>query len=357
MTAPSSDRKPVHGDDQVSLEAWGSVVLRWRRTILALGLSGAALGLAIGLLSRRVYVSGASFIPESSETGMSGAGISGLALAASQFGIRVPTGGSAWGPPVYVELLRSQALLEPLALDTVAVAEQGGQRVAVMDLLEIPVLPPAQRTERAVLALRKIVMASENKQLNGVQMTVTTPWPSVSLALAEKLVSGVSQFNLGKHKSQAAAERQFVEAQAAEAERDLRAAEDRLQSFLQRNRIVTGSPELTFPQDRLQREVALRQAVYTSLMQSLEEARIREVRDTPVITVLESPRLPATAKARRAVLKGVMGGLLLAGVGFLIAFIGDGVAGSRRATSEQSREFFQLLHEATPRFLRREGRS
>lgn len=357
MTDPSSVRASAHNDDQISLEAWGSILLRWRRTIVALGLGGAVLGLAIGLLSRRVYVAGATFIPQSSETGLSGAGISGLALAASQFGIQVPTGGGAWGPPVYVELLRSQVLLEPIALDTVAVVEQGRRRVAVMDLLDIPMLPAAERTERTVLKLRKMIMAREDKKLDGVEMTVTTRWPSVSLALAEKLVRGLNQFNLESRKSQAAAERQFVEAQVGVAERDLREAEDRLQSFLQRNRVVSGSQELIFAQDRLQREVGLRQAVYTSLVQNLEEARIREVRDTPVITVLESPRLPATGKARRSAQKGILGGLLLGGVGVLIALIGDAAARARRATGEESGEFFRLLHEATPRFLRGASRS
>ena len=126
--------------------------------------------------------------------------------------------------------------LEPIALDTVEVAEEEGRHVALMDLLEIrEALTPERRADRADRALRRIVTASEVKTLGAVKVSVTSRWPSVSVALAEQLVRGVKRFNLETRKSQAA-ERQFVEVQAAEGERALRGAEDRLQVFLQRNR-------------------------------------------------------------------------------------------------------------------------
>ncbi len=352
MTEASAGPAPVlQDDDEISVFALASVLFRWRWTIVALGLVGAAVGLAKGLTSTRVYVSAATFIPQGAE-----GEASGLALAASQFGIRVPSSGGAWGPPVYVELLHSRALLEPIVLDTVVAAEQGGRRVALMDLLEIEAPTPERRTDLGVRALGGIVKASEVKALGAVKVSVTTQWPSVSLALAQRLVRGVNKFILETRKSQAAAERQFVEVQAGEAERALRGAEDQLQSFLQRNRSIAGSPELEFARDRLQREVALRQQVYTALLQNREEARIREVRDTPVITVLEDPRLPVVGEARKSVQKGVLGGLVGGMLGVLIAFLAQGVAGARRAPSEEAREFFQLVKEATPRFLRRGGR-
>lgn len=52
MTEPSAGPAPVlQDDDEGSLLALGSVLLRWRRTIIALGLFGTMLGLAAGLLS------------------------------------------------------------------------------------------------------------------------------------------------------------------------------------------------------------------------------------------------------------------------------------------------------------------
>ena len=310
MTEPSADPVLLSRDnDEITFLSIANVLLRWRRTIVITGLLGAVAGMVAGLLTTREYVSAATFLPQAVE----GSSTGGLAAAASQFGLRLPTSGSGWGPPVYAQLLRSRSVLDPIALDTVVVAEDGMRRVALaMDLLKVKVGPPAARIASASGRLAKMVDSREVKALNAVEVTVTTPWPSVSLALAERLVDGVNHFNLQTRKSQAAAERQFVDARVAEAERALRDAEDRLQTFLQRNRGSTeGSPELQFSHDRLQRDVLLRQQVYTSLLQSLEEARIREIRDTPVITVLDAPRLPLLAQGRKTVIKAIAGGLSL----------------------------------------------
>jgi uncharacterized protein involved in exopolysaccharide biosynthesis len=344
----SLEREFTSDDEETSLIELGSILLRARRMIMTLALGGALLGLALGLLRPRVYASLTTFIPQDSE-----GNVSGLAAAASQFGIRVPApGNGGWGPPVYVELLRSNALLEPIALDTVVVAEEGGKRVPVAELLRVKPTERNLRAELAVEGLRRWISAGEVKPLGAVQMTVATRWPSVSLELSKRLLKALNEFNFERRKSQASAERQFVEAQAAEAERALREAEDRLQYFLQTNRAI-GAPQLSFERDRLQREVNLRQQVYTSLLQSREEAKIKEVRDTPVITVLEDPKLPVVGQPRKSVQKAIYGGLLGAILGVLLALLSHGLAGAKRAENAEAREFFHLVKEATPRFLRR----
>ena len=349
MTDLSLDRETANEDDEISLLALASVLLRWRRLIAALAVVGAALGLLIALSTTRTYTSGATFIPQGSD-----ASTSGFAAAASQFGLRLPSNSGAWGPPVYVELLTSRARLEPIARDNVVVVEQGGKRVALADLLNVKERSEGLRLDRAVRALRMLVHPREAKALGAVELAVTTKWPSVSLALAQRLVKGVNQFNLETRKSQATAERQFAETQAGEAEGLLRSAEDRLQSFLQANRAIAGSPELSFQRDRLQRDVALRQQIYTTLLQNREEAKIREVRDTPVITVLEDPRLPVVADPRGSIRKSLLGALLGTTIGVLFAFVIQALYGARHAPTEEAQEFFSLVEQATPRFLKRQ---
>jgi uncharacterized protein involved in exopolysaccharide biosynthesis len=338
-------------DDQISVLGLATGLLRHRRAIIGWGLGGALIGLVAALLSTRTYMSTATFIPQGAETATSG-----LALAASQFGIRVPTSGGGWGPAIYVELLGSRALLDSIAKDTVVVVEEGNRRVALMDLLKIKAPTPARRTERAARVLaQQIVGAAEDRRLGAVRLSVKTRWPSVSLVLAQQLVHGVNQFNLLTRKSQASAERQFAEVQEGEAERALRDAEDRLQYFLQSNRAISGSPELNFQRDRLQREITLRQQIYSSLVQSREEARLREVRDTPVITVLEDPRLPVLPEPRGALLKTLVGGIMGVILGVLVAFVSHNLSVASREPTSEASEFFRLMHEATPRFLRRKS--
>jgi uncharacterized protein involved in exopolysaccharide biosynthesis len=327
----------------------GIVLLSYRRIVVRCTLLAAAIGLAIGLLTRHTYQSSATFIPQGSDPSTSG-----LALAASELGVHLPVGGDAsWDPPIYVELLGSRGLLDPIARDTFAVAEMGGRRVALMDLLEVDAPTPEQRVYRTVEAIRRISHASEDKKLGAVGLTVTTRWASVSLALAKRLVTEVNEFNVSTRRTQATAEREFAERQASEAERSLREAEDSLQVFLQRNRTVTGSPELQFRFDRMQREVSLRQGVYTTLVQNREEARVREVRDTPVITMIEEPSLAAIPEPRRSVLKSLLGAVLGFLFGAFIAFSRDGTSGEGGAQGGDAQEFASLLRQSAPAFLRR----
>jgi len=349
MTEPMAGLASAPGaKDEISLIALANVLVRQSRLIVALAFAGGVIALTSGLLTKRVYASKAIFLPQAPEQSTSN-----FALAASQFGLQVPTSSGAWGPPMYIELLRSRVLLEPLALDTVAVLEQGGRRVSLMDLLEIKEPNRARRLELAVKQLQSMVESGEVKSIGAVQLAVKTRWPSVSWQLAQKLVRGVNQFNLETRQSQATQEKRFVEARTAEAESALRDAEDRLLAFLQRNHAIIGAPELEVQRDRLQRDVTVRQQIYTSLLQNREEARIREVRDTPVITVLEEPRLPLTPEARNSLYKGFLGGLLGAMLGVILALAAHISALTRRRPSPEMNEFFRLLEQAKPRFLRR----
>src|SRR6185437_968151 len=64
-----------------------------------------------------------------------------------------------------------------------------------------------------------------------------------------------------------------------------------LKRFYERNRQVA-SPELQFEEASLKREVDRVQAVYVQLGTQLEQARLQEVRDTPVISVIDPPTTP-----------------------------------------------------------------
>jgi uncharacterized protein involved in exopolysaccharide biosynthesis len=127
------------------------------------------------------------------------------------------------------------------------------------------------------------------------------------------LIEELNTFNLTKRQSQAKAERRFAEKRAAEARASLRDAEDARRDFAIRNR-VQGSPTLTLEAERLGRTVSLRQQLLTSIEQSLESAKLREVQDTPVITVFQQPMVLSTPDPRGRVkfsFLGAFAGLML----------------------------------------------
>ena len=178
-----------------------------------------------------------------------------------------------------------------------------------------------------------------------VEFSVATKWPSVSVAIANAVVVGINDFNQRLRQEQAGAERKFVEARLGVAGSDLRASEDRLEDFLRTNRQFANSPDLTFQRDRLQREVGLKQQVFTTLTQSYEEVRIREVRDTPVITLVEEPSVPTVPEPAGRLLSILLGMLLGGFLGVASATFSESVVRGRRAGDPYADEFSGTLGE------------
>ena len=172
-----------------------------------------------------------------------------------------------------------------------------------------------------------------------VTLTVETEWPDLSQAIATRLIEEITLFNLDTRQSQAAAERTFIEARVDSARAELHAAESDQQQFLESNRQWQNAPLLSFQHDRLAREVMLRQSVLTTLVQSYEQARIAEVRDTPVITVLQEPFLPPGPDERNLALGAALGIVLGGMVGIVLAFLIE--AFRHPVAGDQAREHFQ----------------
>lgn len=304
-------------DDEISLWEVFAVLLRRRGTIVLSTFGVTLLALAITLLSDATYSTSATFRPQGSE-----ASNSQLMALASQFGVNVPGmgGGEEASPAFYAEILTSREILLRAAVRSYDVVGEG--TVYLRDLLEIEEDTEALRDEEVIEWLREeAVSVSTGRETGTVTISVKTEWADLSQEIAADLLREVSSFNLNTRQSQAAAERAFIEARVDAAEEELHQAEDSLQTFLEANRQFENSPTLVFVHDALMREVTLRQSVLTTLVQSYEQARISEVRDTPVITVLQSPYLPPGPDDRRLVLALALGIVLGGMVGVVLAFV------------------------------------
>jgi hypothetical protein len=86
--------------------------------------------------------------------------------------------------------------------------------------------------------------------------------------------------------------------------------------------------------------------LYNSLATSYEQAKIEEVRDLPVITVLEPPELPIMADPRGGKRKTLLGVLIGLVAGVVIAFVIDRVAVNKNVRSDEFAEFAALKREA-----------
>lgn len=321
-------------------------VLRHRHAFLLTPIVVAVLLVGVSLILPPSYTSTASFTPES------GGGQAGrLAGLASQFGVQVPTGDAGRSPQFYADLLSGRELLRETVVTDYEAPDDSVQSLEDSlggDLVELFGIEAESRplaVVEAIEALRDRIEISTDPETGVVELSVTTDWPELSRQVAERMVELVNQFNLERRQSQASAEREFTEKQVVRAESALHAAEDSLKQFLQRNRSYQNSPALRFEYDRLQRRVTLRQQIFTSLSESYEQARIDEVRNTPVITVVQPPDLPARPAPRRLVFRGMLGLVLGGMLGGIWAFGREVLATSRKRDPDDYAEFERLKRE------------
>jgi uncharacterized protein involved in exopolysaccharide biosynthesis len=344
-------------DDEMSLFEVASFLLRRRRVIVLSGLVFVLLTLPLALTTKLEYRASASFLPHGGEQG----GLAGAAGLAAQFGFSIPrSGASERSPEFYQELLRSREILDGLVTDGVRlVTPTPARTVNLAEHFGIEGGTAAERGELTRRRLADVVEVSIGSKTGIVSLGVQTDDAALSAAIAWALLDLISAFDLETRQSEASAERSFTEERLQQLRVELATVEDSLRVFLDENRQFGNSSQLTFQHDRLQRKVGMRQEVVTAMAQAYEQARIEEVRNTPVVTVIDEPEVPALPEPRGRLLKLLLGAMLGTMAGLGIAFV---VEYGERAESEKNEEYGEfrtLLRDASTDFfdLRRSRRS
>lgn len=340
----------VNGSSDVSILGVSNALLRNWRVLALCVLIGAAVAAAVTLIPPPRYVAQSSFIAQDEEQG-NGA----LAGFAAQLGVNVGAAGGGPSIDFYAQLLRSRSILtqvvtQPLPVAS-ATASDTMQAIQVPAYLGVGDRPTAEQTRRAVRRLRKDVSVTVDPKIELATLRTWARSPEVAEAINARLLTLLDHFNQSTRQSQASAERRFAESRLEEARRELRAAENALQNFYARNQRFRESSQLSFEAGRLEREVQQRQEVYVSLAQAYEQARIEEVRNTPVITVVESPA--GSAIRRRGLIRnGILGVLVGAVVGLGFVFLREAIAYDRRRNPQEYDEFLRLRQLAGLRLRR-----
>jgi uncharacterized protein involved in exopolysaccharide biosynthesis len=231
-----------------------------------------------------------------------------LPAMAAQFGLTLAGGEANQSPQFYVDLVKSREIIRPVVMSSYDYTEEGKHTAGTLPKIYGFKDPNSEAAvQKAIERLRKNVSAAASAKTGVVTVSLKTPSPTLSRVVLQRMLDELNRFNLESRQSQASAERKFTEARLANAESDLRAAEQRLQDFLQENREFRSSPKLSFEEDRLARDINTRQQVYNTLAQLYEQARMDEVRDTPLITIVEKPDVPFKPDSRHAVRNAIFG--------------------------------------------------
>lgn len=248
----------------------------------------AGLALLGGVLRPPPFTATSVFRPET--TGAQGR----LAGVAAQLGL----GGANLATEsveFYARLLRSTDLLREAVRQPFEIE---GQRTASLVDVWGRGNSDAERTRAAVRRLDGATRVRTDWDAGLVAVETSADSPGLAEQLNRRLLSLVNDFNIEKRTTRAAQERRFVDARLAEAKSSLDIAESQLQQFLQRNRTYLSSPQLSLEYERIGRRVQFQQQLYATLAQASEQARIDEVRNTAIITVLQSPEGTARRPGR-----------------------------------------------------------
>jgi|GEM_PF-3613568 len=300
------------------------VYLRARRRLTALVLlAGALVGGAVALLLPSTYTARATFYSEaktSTDLSSLSSGLGGLgALMALAGG-----SGAATQAGFFLDLLKSQDFFDSLAASTLPIGP-GGHPITVKSYVVKRSKDDADLRWKARIALKKMI--NVDIQPAGIVVVGVTAKSSIAAAsMANRAVDLIDALNLRFRRDQAAARRKFTEAFLADVESRLSASENQLEDFLSSNRSfmarsATLNPALQSREDRLRAEVMRLRTLKGQLESTIENARLTEFNDAPVVARIDTAPPPEKRSGPPRLLIA-LGSVLLAGtLLFWIAFM------------------------------------
>src|SRR3989475_489112 len=339
---PTASRS-VPADEISVLELLNVLLKRWR-ILIALPLSVAVLVALISIINPATYTASTTFVPEVRTQGRLPSGIAGLA---GQLGISLAAEPTE-SPRFYAAVVRSRELLERILASKYEHPLYTGvapDSATLLQILEVNGRDSADSLHQGVKALDKLVSVRVDNQTNIVRLSVDARDPALAAAIANRFVAYLNDFNTKTRQSQARERRKFIEERLADGEEELRTTEERLRGFYERNRSWQQSPQLVFEEGRLRRQGEIRQEVYLTLRREYETARIEEVNDTPVITVIDPAAPPQHKSSPNSVLLVLFALVLGAIVTLCWALGAEYLERVQRADDPEYRQFEALLQQ------------
>jgi uncharacterized protein involved in exopolysaccharide biosynthesis len=270
---------------------------------------------------------------------------------AAQFGIPV-TGRPAEPPDLYITLLKSRDVLRQVVLSdfsgTLDPEMPDSTRMTLIDIYKIDGDDEENSLNSAVRILRDNIRVSTNIASGVVTLRTTAPSPLLAEQANRRILETANDFNIKRRSDQSSIERAFIADRLGDVRTSLRDSEGELESFLVSNRSYATSPPLLAEYSRLQRQTERHLQVYISLAQAYEQAKIDEVRNTAVISVIDPPEGSALPSIRLFMVLFITG-IVGLGIAISAAFIAEYFRRERLANPEAVGQLNELYRTAISR--------
>lgn len=143
----------------------------------------------------------------------------------------------------------------------------------------------------------KLLNVKEDRRTGLIQVNIEMESPNLAAEVANFIGSEIQSYIQKQNTVKAVKEKLFIRGRLVVVKGELEKLEEDLKEFKERNRGYEVSPELFMIYSQKFREAEAKQQVYVTLQQQLELARISEVKQTPIINILDEAR-PPVSKSR-----------------------------------------------------------
>ena len=279
-----------------------------RKRILVISFVVGLVTLGVNFLLPKYYRANAIILPETDKNKMSS--MSSLAGLASLAGVNVSAGDIS---RLYPVILTSESVLTAVAQKRFA-TERFKDSVSLIQYLGLNEGSPARDLDEALRRLKDLMIVSFDTKTSVVSASVEMREPRLAAEVLNAAIDELDLFLREKKSTSATEQRKWIESRLVQVDLELRAAEEALKNFREKNRQVANSPQLLLEQDRLAREVQVKGTIDIELRKQAEIAKIDEIKQVTTINVLDEAREPVRKERPRRATN--------AAIGFLLALAG-----------------------------------
>jgi uncharacterized protein involved in exopolysaccharide biosynthesis len=306
-----------------------SILWSKRKFIILVTFIGIVLFIGISFLFTPTYLSSASILPE-----VDNIKYGALADLASLAGVDV--GGQTLMLKLYPDIMTSEVILREV-IEKKYSSQYYNKPVNLYEYFEIDEETPRRTFEVTLKNIRNKLKVNLNIKNGLITYSIETKDPIVTADILNTITEQLNQFLLTKKNTNASEQRKFIEKRLADVKKDLEKAENMVKEFKEKNRRVSDSPQLILEQERLVREVNLQTVLFTTLKQQYELAKIDEVKNIPVINVLDEAKPAAKKNSPRRSIYAIGGMIigLIASIAYVI------IDNNYRNSTQQVLEIFK----------------
>ena len=262
-----------------------------RRWIALFVLVTTALAVVYSLLQSNQYTAETTILPELERSKLMGlAGISDLASAAGVSVGEIPIA------RLYPLMVRSDRILHEVIFKKYSTISRPDS-VTLIQYWGLDDRSEAEAYELALKMLRDRMDPTFDSRLLTLVLKVVMEEARLAADVANQVTKQLDIYTRTKRRTSVTAQREFIEMRLAETQTSLTASEDRLRSFREKNRRVVDSPMLLLEQARLEREFQIKSTIFVELKKQVEIAKIEEIKNIPIVNVLDVARVPITRSA------------------------------------------------------------